>query len=385
MIQDNNNTHTTLKQQFSVPFEYPLHYTRGSLAPENLRLANLIVNHADHPVILPVLDDGLLKGQPRLPEQLKHYAAAHSLNLLPPLIATGGEACKQNTELLERIYDAVVEHRIDRHAYILVAGGGAVIDAVGYAAATAHRGIRLIRMPSTVLAQNDAAVGVKNAINYAERKNFLGTFVPPYAVISDFDWLDSLEARDKRAGIAEAIKVALIKSPEFFQWLYEQRQALARFEHRAVETMIIEGARWHLDHIAHQGDPFEMGSARPLDFGHWSAHKLEALSQHSLRHGEAVAIGIAMDSIYSHKAGRLSDAALAQILTLLTDLGFSLHHPALDRLNVHQALDEFREHLGGRLCITLLNGLGDAEEVTSIDADLMDASKQSLSQLPGAA
>jgi 3-dehydroquinate synthase len=290
----------------------------------------------------------------------------------------GGEDCKNDAGVIDLIYQAVEKYAIDRHSYILVLGGGAVIDCVGFAAATAHRGIRLIRMPTTVLGQNDAGIGVKNAINYNHRKNYIGTFAPPYAVINDFSLLDSLTTRDKRSGISEAIKVALIKDVDFFNELYRNRERLADFEPKAMESMIIKGAQWHLNHIATSGDPFELGSARPLDFGHWSAHKIEELSNNELRHGEAVAIGIAMDSIYSYLIGHLKTDQLTKILTLLITLGFNLAHPVLKRLNINNALDEFKEHLGGKLCITLLKGIGQSFETNEINEALME---KAVSQL----
>jgi 3-dehydroquinate synthase len=233
-------------------------------------------------------------------------------------------------------------------------------------------------MPTTVLGQNDAGIGVKNAINYHNRKNYVGTFAPPFAVVNDFDLLNSLSARDKRSGISEAIKVALIKDLDFFNELYQNRERLANFEPKAMQHMITQGAQWHLNHIASSGDPFELGSARPLDFGHWSAHKMEELSQNELRHGEAVAIGIAMDSIYSNLIGKLKTDQLIKILTLLITLGFNLSHPVLKKLNIKNALDEFKEHLGGKLCITLLNGIGTSFETNSINETLME---KAVSQL----
>lgn len=360
-----------IRQQFQVSYDYPVLFTRQSFNTNNDTLFKLIDNLHELPKLLPVIDSEVAKHQPELIEQLKNYYKTHQIPVLPEIIIQGGEACKNDDSLLDTIYQAVETHAIDRHSYILVIGGGAVVDAVGFAAATAHRGIRLIRMPSTVLGQNDAGVGVKNAINYHKRKNYLGTFVPPFAVVNDFDLLDSLSNRDKRSGISEAIKVALIKDQSFFNELYQARHLLAQFEHTAMENMIVKGAKWHLNHIATSGDAFEYGSARPLDFGHWSAHKLEELSNNELRHGEAVAIGIAMDSIYSFKLGYLSEHELKQILSLLSVLGFELNHPALHKLNVEQALNEFKEHLGGRLCITLLSGIGKGFEVNEIDTQIM--------------
>ena len=134
-------------------------------------------------------------------------------------------------------------------------------------------------------------------------------------------------------------------------------------------TLIERSARLHLDHIATGGDPFEQGSARPLDFGHWAAHKLEQLSDYKLRHGEAVAVGIALDVIYARNLGLLDAAAAERTLRLLEALGFELFAPELmhadsaQSLLVLNGLEEFREHLGGKLAITLVKAIGEGVEV----------------------
>ena len=371
MLSANSLEQFSIKQKFTLNYEYPVLFTRQAFELSNKTIANLIDNREESPKLLIVIDQGLAQALPDLASNIKAYCQHNHINALPELIVPAGEACKNDDNVIDEVYQLVEKYAIDRHSYILVLGGGAVVDAIGFAAATAHRGIRLIRMPTTVLGQNDAGVGVKNAINYHHRKNYIGTFAPPFAVINDFDLLNSLSARDKRSGISEAIKVALIKDPEFFTELYQSRHELAAFEEKATMNMIIKGAKWHLHHIATSGDPFEMGSARPLDFGHWSAHKLEELSNNELRHGEAVAIGIAIDSIYSSLVGYLSTEALSQILTLLKDVGFELNHSVLDKLDIAKALAEFKEHLGGNLCITLLETLGSGLEVNSIDESLM--------------
>jgi 3-dehydroquinate synthase len=142
----------------------------------------------------------------------------------------------------------------------------------------------------------------------------------------------------------------------------------------AMQYQVKRSAELHMQHIA-SGDPFEMGSSRPLDFGHWSAHKLEQLSNFEVRHGEAVAMGIALDSTYSYLSGRLSEGALKRILQLLEALGFALTHPLMDVSNKESALleglNEFREHLGGRLTITLLKATGEGVEVHEMDADVI--------------
>jgi 3-dehydroquinate synthase len=236
-----------------------------------------------------------------------------------------------------------------------------------------HRGVRLIRVPTTVLAQDDSGVGVKNGVNYRGVKNFVGTFAPPFAVLNDLDLLTRLSERDKVAGMAEAVKVALIRDGAFFAWLERNADGLITFERAALAQMIRRCAELHMHQIARGGDPFETGSARPLDYGHWSAHKLESLTHHHVRHGEAVAIGIALDARYSVLAGLLAEGEDRRICALLEHLGFRLWHPALEargadgNLAVLDGLREFREHLGGDLTVTLLQDIGSGIEVHAID------------------
>lgn len=375
-----------IDQRFTVSYEFPVCFTRSAFAGDNPVLRDIVARAGKgvHKV-LPVIDEQVLRDHPQLIAQLQAYAEQYSdliELILPPLTVRAGEICKTDPIEVEQFYRITQERNIDRHSFVLVMGGGSVLDAMGYAAATAHRGIRLIRMPTTVLGQNDAGIGVKNAVNFLGRKNYLGTFVPPFAVLNDFDFLRTLPQRDQRAGMAEAVKVSLIKDAVFFNWLHDNRHALAAFEDDAVEYMIRRCAELHLQHIATSGDPFEYGSARPLDFGHWSAHRLEELAPASspLRHGEAVAIGITLDSFYSHALGLIDDALLEKIISTLTSIGFTLYHPALAQLDIHKALQDFREHLGGELCITLLTGEGRAEQFNEITTDIMKACAEQLAK-----
>jgi len=366
----------TIRQQFTVNYRYPVVFTRGLFDLDNSVLANLMRESGrESNRALVVVDSEVARLTPGLLERISRYAQAHAPLLefvAPPFLIRGGEVCKHEPLEVERIHALVERHRLCRHSFIIAIGGGAVLDAAGYAAATAHRGVRLIRVPTTVLAQNDAGVGVKNGINAFGRKNFLGTFAPPYAVLNDLDFLATLQVRDLRAGIAEAVKVSLIRDSSFFEALYAERHELALFAAPALERMIVRCAELHLEHISGGGDPFEFGSSRPLDFGHWNAHKLEELSCHELRHGEAVAIGIALDSLYSRACGLLGDLDLHRILSLLEDIGFVLYHPALSWLEVEKALQEFQEHLGGELSIPLLAGIGKKVEAHRIDIPLMN-------------
>ena len=374
-----------LEQSFNIRYHYKIFFTEGLFDSDNLLLADFFngESSAAQKKVLFVLDAGLVDANPALETAITAYFQVHrAVELVSEiLIGPGGEAAKNNPAVLESIIEAVDVHGIDRHSYIAAVGGGAVLDLVGYAAAIAHRGIRHLRIPTTVLAQNDSGVGVKNGINYKGKKNFLGSFSPPVAVFNDKQFLLTLNNRDFRSGISEAIKVALIKDPAFFAWIEAHASKLLNRDMESMEYLIKQCARLHLEHISSL-DPFERGSSRPLDFGHWSAHKLEQLSNFSITHGEAVAMGMALDSTYSLYAGVLSEEKLQRILNLLA-LFFDITNPLIRITDLNapilQGLQEFREHLGGNLCITLLRDVGEGFEVHEMDPHtLLQASQYIL-------
>lgn len=369
-------------QRFQVSYDFPVYFTKGLFEPENPVLLDSLtrLEPKKRHRCLVFVDDGVLSSRPDLKASVMAYAAAHSERIdlvCPPIPVPGGERIKNELFFTEDIQQRLIDHHIDRHSYAIVIGGGAVLDAVGLVAATTHRGVRLIRVPTTVLSQNDSGVGVKNGVNLQGVKNFIGTFAPPFAVLNDSRLIDALPPREKIAGMAEAVKVALIRDGDFFSWLERHADDLVTFSPDAVAYMIRRCAELHMHQIGRGGDPFETGSARPLDFGHWSAHKLESLTHHHLRHGEAVAIGIALDARYSVSVGLLEEGEEVRICTLLEHLGFRLWHPALETtasdgtVAVIKGLRDFQEHLGGELTITLLEGIGVGVEVHEIDEPAM--------------
>ncbi len=371
-----------LEQSFKVSYQYKVFFTEHLFAGENdllLQMFKSLIEPGYIPKALFVVDEGVLACHPDLPGQIRQYflLLEDTIRLVPEIIRVpGGELVKNDPRQVEKIVDAVDAYGIDRHSYLVAIGGGAVLDMAGYAAAISHRGVRHIRIPTTVLSQNDSGIGVKNSVNYHGKKNFLGTFVPPVAVINDSAFLSTLDARDWRSGIAEAVKVALIKDLSFFEWLDENKGLLAGRSAGAMSYLIRKCADLHLQHIR-GGDPFEFGSSRPLDFGHWAAHKLEYLTGFEIRHGEAVAIGIALDTVYSFKKGLVSENDANRVLRLFTGLGFELCHDKLwedKSRHLKAGLAEFREHLGGKLTITLLESLGKGVEVHEMEELLIEES-----------
>ena len=372
----------TFAQTFSIRYDYPVHFTRDLFDRRNPCLRQVLMSGPARPQRVAVfLDEGVTLAWPQLADLIADYAAAHAaaMELVGDIVVIpGGETVKNQHDCVEAVLKDLSARHIDRQSYALAIGGGAVLDAVGFAAAIFHRGVRHIRCPTTVLAQSDSGVGVKNAINAFGLKNLLGTFAPPFAVINDQAFLDVLPARDKRAGMAEAVKVALIRDGAFFDWIEREAAVLAAFEPNALQTLVRRCARLHMRQIACGGDPFESGSARPLDFGHWSAHKLETLTRHTLRHGEAVAIGIALDSRYSVLAGLSPEGEDTRIVRLLQALGFTLWDDALDlrdasgRRRIIAGISDFQEHLGGELTVTLLAAIGHGVEVHAMDEELIE-------------
>jgi len=371
----------SIQQTFSVPFKYTVHFTEDIFNADN-PLFLRVLNSSRPPKVFFVLDEGVAVAHPTLCDKIKKYAEVYTreFELCPDiLVVPGGEVVKNNRCYVEQILEASNTYGIDRHSFIVAIGGGAVLDMAGFATAIAHRGIRNIRIPTTVLAQNDSGVGVKNSINAYQKKNFLGTFTPPFAVINDNTFLKSLDDRDWRSGISEAIKVALIKDSSFFFWIEENASDLSLRKMFPMQELIYRCAKLHLDHIS-GGDPFEVGSSRPLDFGHWAAHKLEQITDYHLRHGEAVAIGISLDATYSYLRGLISLEALFRILQLFKKLGFQIYKPELSGENILKGLEEFREHLGGELTIMLINKIGRGVEVHEMDTQLISTAIEKLKE-----
>jgi len=300
-----------------------------------------------------------------------------------PEVIKGGEVCKNDPEIVNRLLSMINTDQLDRRSYIVVVGGGAVLDVVGYAAAVAHRGIRLIRFPSTTLAQADSGVGVKNAVNEFGKKNWKGTFAVPWAVVNDYSLLESLPTSTFVSGFSEAVKVALLKSPESFEFLCEHAESIRGREKSLASQAVQESAAHHLRHIADGGDPFEVMEARPLDFGHWSAHKIEAISEYTVPHGEAVSIGLAVDVLYSVEKLGLDQSCADRVVDCLRRLGLPIWHPILDshRKQLLLGLEEFRQHLGGRLTVTMLESVGRPVNVHEIDHDAMDKAVNTLRKM----
>ena len=362
----------------AIPHEHRLCFTREVFAPENPLLADVLTPREPGESVRALVfwDAGLAQAFPDFAARIERWFAAHAGRVrlaAAPVCVPGGEAVKNDFGQLEAVWRAINAAGLCRHSYVVAVGGGAVLDMVGFGASTAHRGIPLVRLPTTSLSQGDGGVGVKNGVNFFGKKNWLGAFGVPHAIVNDAAFLHVLPPRMRRCGLIEAVKVALIRDAKFFALIAEHVDALGRFEPDVFEAVIRESARQHMEHIATAGDPFERGSARPLDFGHWAAHKLEQLSEFRVTHGEAVAVGMAIDVIYARRVGLLPAVEAERILDVIRRLGFELFAPVKEirtptgRQDMLDGLEEFREHLGGRLSIPMIRAPGVRLEVHEID------------------
>lgn len=381
-----------IQRPIELRFQHKVFFTDDVFSPANRLLRDLILNEsARQPKILVTVDEGVANAQPNLVQSIADYfSAGETLQLVcAPVVLQGGERLKNSYFHVSEIQSHIDRYNIDRHSFLIAIGGGALLDVAGLAAATAHRGVRHIRLPTTTLSQADSGVGVKNGINAFGKKNFIGAFAVPDAVINDFSFIESLAPRDKRAGFSEAVKVACIRDAKFFQALERDATKLSAFDSGTMRGLIHRSAGLHVEHIAGGGDPFEMGSARPLDFGHWAAHKLEQISNYAIRHGEAVALGMALDVTYSKLAGFLPATEAERILRLLETLGFHLYvnefhnTDSAGDLLVLQGLEEFRVHLGGQLTVTLLRGIGQSFDAHEMDSAIIGDALQELQRRHG--
>lgn len=377
----------SLSLQIAVPQGFSVYFTSQVFSTSNPLLADLLTARAAGLTrrAIVFVDANVLAAWSSLEESVRAYfSQIKNVELSADLIEVpAGEAAKEGLSVAQQVGEAVCTYRLDRQSYILAIGGGAVLDAIGLGAALAHRGINLIRIPTTVLAQNDAGVGIKNGVNAYGQKNFFGCFALPLAVINDAAFLTTLDERNWRAGIAEAVKVSCIKDADFFRALETNMPAILKrdLDDRAgMRQLIHRCATLHLEHLNASGDPFEMGSARPLDFGHWSAHWLEMISGGEVLHGEAVAIGVALDTLYAEAAGYVTAEECTRVLACLRAAGFSLWHESLAQRDaitnlptVLVGLEQFREHLGGELTLTFPCPLGKSKEIHTLDIPRMQA------------
>ena len=285
------------------------------------------------------------------------------------LEVAGGERAKRMRRL-ERVLEWMADQRVERGESVIAVGGGTVGDLAGTAAAVYARGIGLVHVPTTWLAQADSAIGGKVAVDLAQAKNAVGAFWPPSDVLADVGALRTLPVRLRRDGVAESVKSAIIGDPALWRLLEERGRASLTDDEAARYAIVERSARLKLDVVAR--DPFETGERRTLNLGHTIGHALEIASGYRLRHGAAVALGMrAVATVAAHRGG--DHDLQARLDALLRELGFGLTAP-FDEASVRAALGSDKKRADGRQRWILPMAIGRAEEVDDVsDAELRRA------------
>ena len=291
-------------------------------------------------------------------------------NLLTTIILPAGEATKSWPHL-EHLIQTLATSRASRKTKLLSIGGGVVSDIAGFAASIYRRGMPFYTIPTTLLAQIDAAIGGKNGINMAFAKNAIGTFYQPADIVIDSLFLQTLPGREFQAGLAEMIKYGLIADAGFFAWLEENLDAVLDKQPEALTYAITCCAKMKTD-IVSQDEKEEKGLRQLLNFGHTLGHALEAATGYdTLLHGEAVAIGMAQASRLSEAKGFISEADLGRILILLDRSGLPTQVLDIDRQKIIACMGQDKKNDRVKERIVLLSAIGSAHLVNESAAELL--------------
>lgn len=325
--------------------------------------ALIVTNETVEKIYLPTLKKGLL-GIP------------HDI-----VILRDGEEYK-TLDSFKQIIDVLAEKQHHRDTTIIALGGGVVGDIAGFAAASYHRGVPFIQIPSTLLAQVDSSIGGKTGLNHPMGKNLIGAFHPPKAVFIDTETLTTLPDREFRAGLSEIIKVALIKNADFFAWLLENKEALVTRHKEAIAIAIHRACSIKANIVAE--DEREMGVRALLNFGHTFGHAIEnALNYGTWRHGEAVAMGMVMACELSVRVGSLSKQTNEQVIQLLKDIGLPTALPKEIKLKQLETLfGSDKKILHNKMRFILLKKIGEGLITSEITPTMLRELLQDFIRTP---
>ena len=322
------------------------------IGPGLLASPEVLSKHAGAAKLLVVTDD--VVGPIWMPKLEQGLAGrAYEICVLP-----GGEEQKTLGNVAI-IIDALVAARLNRDGMVLALGGGVIGDIAGFAAASYQRGIPIVQLPTTLLAQVDSSVGGKTGVNHPGGKNLIGAFHQPVAVITDTDTLSTLPDRQLRAGLTEIVKAALVADAEFFSWLEANVPRLLRHEPDALEEAIRRACGIKAAIVA--SDEREQGRRALLNLGHTFGHAIEAGAGYgNVLHGEAVAAGLVLAADLSARTGRIAGADARRIRELLVAAGLPVDPPRLGRARMLDLMGMDKKVKGGELRLVLLDGIGKA-------------------------
>src|SRR5712664_1091402 len=259
----------------------------------------------------------------------------------------------------------------DRNAVIVAVGGGVVGDVAGFAAASYLRGIALIHVPTTVVAQVDSSIGGKTGVNLPEGKNLVGAFYPPRLVLSDPELLRSLPSREFRGGLAEVIKHAVIADAQMFAYLEENMEKAERRDRATLDSLIARNVKIKAQVVAR--DERESGLREILNFGHTFAHALESITRYKrYQHGEAVAWGMMAAALLGHEAGVTRTDDVCRIVTLVRRMGPLPAWPRVPARALLEAMRSDKKARGGKLRFVLTPRIGKAASYDGVPLSVVE-------------
>jgi 3-dehydroquinate synthase len=340
---------------------YPIHIGDGLLAR-----SELLAPHVEDRKIMVVSNETVA------PLYLTDVARSLAGHAVSSVVLPDGEVFK-TLDVLNRIFDALLERRFSRDCCLLALGGGVIGDITGFAAACYQRGVAHIQVPTTLLAQVDSSVGGKTAVNHRLGKNMIGAFHQPSCVLIDTATLGSLAPREYRSGLAEVIKYGLIRDPELFSWLESGLESLLAHSAEAMEFVIERSCRNKAEIVAE--DERESGPRALLNLGHTFGHAIETgLGYGVWLHGEAVAAGICLAAAMSARLGWISDTDCQRVTSLVERAGLPTGLPeGLDDKRVLALMGVDKKVMAGRLRLVLLKGIGHALVSDDFDPDVLKA------------
>jgi 3-dehydroquinate synthase len=272
------------------------------------------------------------------------------------IVVPEGERSKDFSRLME-VYDALVSFGADRSTELVALGGGVIGDLGGFSAATFMRGIPLVQVPTTLLSQVDSSVGGKTAVNHPRGKNLIGVFYQPRLVFIDIDTLSSLPQGEFLSGLAEVIKYGIVLGEDLFYLLEQKRDLILKRDRPSLTAIVSRSVEIKADVVAK--DEREAGLRSVLNFGHTLGHAIENLVGYgAIRHGEAVAKGMAMSTLISERMGLISEGDKKRIMGLLAAYGYDLVLPAFSRQEYAAAIAADKKAVGDEINFVLTGGIG---------------------------
>ncbi|MEM0453165.1 MAG: 3-dehydroquinate synthase [Sulfolobales archaeon] len=281
-----------------------------------------------------------------------------------------GEDCKE-LRIVEKIYDELINQRFDRYSTIIALGGGSVGDLAGFIAATYMRGINYVQVPTTLLAQVDASIGGKAAINHPRGKNLIGVFYHPHFVLVDVDFLKTHDERDLRSGLAEVIKYGVIMNKEFFKYVIENRTKLMDVCSEELLYAVMKSCEFKASIV--EKDEFDREGIRAiLNFGHTVGHAVEAYSNFSLRHGEAVSIGMCYEAKISAAMGFVSKSTAYEVCNTLSSFGLPISvYENFDVGELVEFMKRDKKSVGGKIAMVVLKDIGSSTLVNNVPEEVV--------------